>query len=238
MSTYGELATEVLGMLDQPLDTTGDVLTQVQNKLHRVNQSLLVQLRPPSMLTEASCLNVTSSATYINLGVTSPGFSVTNLAKLFSLSVDDGTSSTRNDYEWVQKEWTTWKRIKNVMDGDQRSGELWTYDPVNSKFYLSRFPTGSETWDLYLHYYKTVAVYADATVPEIPEEHHSVLVYGTALEFPHFFDGDRSALVGVISRKYADAYQALFSDQMIANKTMVQSAAIGVKRSRQVLWAR
>lgn len=238
MSTYGELASEVLGMLDQPLDTTGDVLTQVQNKLFRVTQSLLAQLRPPVMLVEASCLAISSANTYINLGATSPGFSVTNLAKLFILSVDEKQTSTRNDYAWTEKEFTTWKRIKNSVDGDNRTGNLWTYDPANSKFYLSRWPSGTSTWDVYLSYYKTPAAYSDSGTPEIPAEHHSIIVYGTALEFLQYFQGDRGSLLGVISRKYADAYDALFADQMVANKTMVQGAAIGTKRSQQVMWAR
>lgn len=240
MSTYAELATEVLGMLDQPLTTTGDVLTQVQTKLHRINRNIIAELRPDSMLIEVSVAGVTSSATYLNLGATSPGFSVTDLAQFFQLSVDDNTSSDRNDFAWEFREWTTWLRYRSALDGNRRQDNLniWTYDSVNSKFYLGQWPQSTDTWDVYLNYYKNVAVYADGTTPEVPEDHHGVIVYGTALEFPQYFQGDRNSLIPLLSRKYADAYNALFRDTMIVGKTMVQGAAPALKRSRgRFVWA-
>lgn len=226
-------------MLDQPLTTTGDVLTNVQTKLWRINQNICAELRPASLLYEATLTGVDSTATSIGFssGTFNFGLTSTTFDTFFQLSVDELSGSTRDDYEWEHVDWKSWARTKTSSDGDTRPGNSWTYDARNSLFYLSRWPVSTPNWTVYLKYYQLPAAYNASGYPEIAPIHHGVLAYGTVLEFPHYFKGDRQQLFGWYREQFIEARKKLFSDRSgIDAKKMFHSIAIGSKRSRSNIW--
>lgn len=234
MSTYNELASEVLGKLDQSLSTTGDVLTQVQTEIQRTNEKLCVDLRPKELLVSVGPVNISSITTSIplNLG----GFGVSNMDLPFQLRVDYKTQTTVEDLEWEFKEWETWLQLKNSLEGNARPTRVWTIDPSNNIF-LSLYPTSPDTWDTYLHYYKATAVFSGSAEPELPKMHHWLISVGASLSFPQYFQGDRATLLAKYQNDFNEGRAKLMKRKRgIAGKVGSLGIRDATKVSNKINW--
>lgn len=195
--TWAELTTQVFYNLDLPSVTTGDVKAAVEAKLQDVLVSIsnLYDLRELFRTSDAFTLEEDTDA--VPLGAT--GFEVTDLSEIAWIGIDfegEGNDELIQEYSWI-----TWKKLYNTMSGDQREEYRWTIDPEDN-FYFSTLPSGTDTWDAYLHYYKTVAPFVSTNEPELAERHQRVLVLGATTYFPQQFTGARESLFLKFQNEY------------------------------------
>jgi hypothetical protein len=226
MSTYGELTTEVLGVLDQPLTTTGDVLTNVQAALKRLTDRLVVDLRPDTMLETSITVTVTDSTTSIPLDPT--GFTITNIDIPFTLLVNTTPSTSTEFPAWRFKAYRSWLRAENTLRGSGLEANTWTQAPDGS-ILLYPWPESGATYEAKLTYYKKTAAFNSSNSPELPEMHQGTLVYGAALQFPQFFQGDRQFLLPVVSKQFTEGLRLLQTKSDPASTRSMVGIAAGVR---------
>lgn len=199
MSTWAELRQEILIMLDLNSSlTSGDLHDLIDIKVKRVRDKYYA-LRPPrSLLVSSSTVTATSDLVAIKttgsaVGTTYPSFALSNLRKHWTVTVED------EDWDFIP--WESWIRAKNARSGNQRPHRSWTID-YQDYIYLADIPTGTETWDVVLHYLKTPTAIADDGEIEIGSEHEELLATAVAVQFPNQFIGEERLLIyqGLISR--------------------------------------
>lgn len=207
MATYATLREHILLALDiDPATTNDDTVDLVNHRMKQVVDRLVTALNPTELLVE-KMKNVTSATTSIPLNTS--GFLCTDLAEVFAITVDDKTTATRNDVVWTPTSREQWIMSRSLGYGDERLKGTWTQDGFDN-FYLSEWPQGSSTWDVYLHYYKQTAAVTDLGEPELPVRYHQDLVVGgTVLGFPQRFQGDRQATLLMFQKEYQDALDSL-----------------------------
>lgn len=157
-------------------------------------------LKPPkSLLVYSSSVTVPATLSYISITASgsgdTPGWNLSDHWKPFSLAIGLSTETNiQNGEDWEFIEWDSWIRQNSAVDGNQRLARCFTID-YQSRVYLSEFPTGSDTWKAWLHYYKTPTTIADGGTPEIGIDHESLLVSAVVLDFPQLFRGEERASI-------------------------------------------
>lgn len=209
MSTWAELRQEALTLLDvsASASTSSDIRNAVDFKFKHVRDRLY-NIRVPRSLIVPSTNTVTFSSTDIAIQVSGapiadyPSFEITDMRRPLALVV--------NGEEWEFVSWPVWLKLQHAFTGDQRHPYTWTLDYQNN-IYLKTSPTGSETYDVNLHYYKTPATIVDGGTPEIGDEFEELLVLGVVLGFPNYFTSEERLAL------YA-GFKSDFKDQLIEYK--------------------
>lgn len=203
MPTYSTIREAVLLALDvhPSAPSTDHTVQLVNHTLKMVMDELVIAARPISMLAEAT-FTVDSSTTAIALGV--GGFEVADLGEVLAVSVDEKGAAERDDYAWAEVSYPQWIANKRFGSASARRAGTWTRTPTD-EFVLGVWPSATQEWDVYLHYYRAVAAITDDGTPELPEEHHlTTLLGGVVRYFPHRFQGDRAGSLALYVQSYTD----------------------------------
>ena len=220
MPTYSEIKKHILLALDVDVeaasDNTIDIVNQVERELKRVLDTAVQRARPMELFVETAAFNIDDTTTEIDLAA---DLGVTNLDQVFALSVDFKDTADRDDYGWEEIKYPTWLRMKKYRSGDRRPLGTWTMNPSN-EIILSSWPESSQTWDVYLNYYKTTAAVSDSGTPELPTMSQlAILVPGVCVNFPARFQGDKATQLAVFRKAYEDA----MADYVRNQKTPTES---------------
>lgn len=192
MATWDDLRREILFAIDTTADATvdSDIRQQVDLKLTRKRDEIYGKKPPMSLLVASDAVSVDS--TLLDIDITGAdvsaihrGFALDDYWRPFALTIEGE--------DWEPVEYDTWIRNQSAIGGDQRPRRSWTIDVANHLIYLKSVPTGSETWDAILYYYKQPADVSDDGIPEIGVEHESLLVLAVIAEFQNLFQTDQRA---------------------------------------------
>lgn len=203
MSTWAELRREALTLLDvhPTASTSSDIRNAVDFKFKHVRDRLY-NIRVPRSLIVPSTNTVSFSSTDTAIKVSGspatnyPSFEITDMRRPLALVIEGE--------EWEFVSWPVWLKLQHAYTGDQRHPYTWTLDHQNY-IYLKTSPTGSETFDVDLHYYQTPATIVDGGTPEIGDEFEELLVLGVVLGFPNFFTSEeRLALYAGFKSDFKD----------------------------------
>lgn len=232
--TYADLREQILLALDISPDTTNDDTVDLVNlRMKQVVTKVVTDTGCVDLLTE-KMKNVNSSTTSIPLNAS--GFLCTDLAEVFAVSVDDKTTATRNDLVWTPCSRELWILSQSVTYGVERPALSWTQDG-NGDFYLSEWPQGSATWDVYLHYYRQIAAITDLGEPEIPNNYQqAIVVGGVVMGFPHRFVGDRQMTLAVYQQEYTEALNALLKSRKVRSQDIQVKTRNTVNSTSGVNW--
>lgn len=215
MSTWEELTKDVLFTLGEKrsASVTNEIREQVVRKL-TMKRDEVYGLRPPkSLLVYSSYVEIPSTLDYISITASgsgdTPGWNLSNYWRVFGIAMSDGDNTDiANSQDWDFIEWDSWVRSNSAIDGDQRLDATFTVDYQN-RVYLSNLPGENQTWNAWIHYYKTPATIADDDTPDIGVEFENVLVLGAALEFPDLFRGEeRPGIYAATVKRYDQALTA------------------------------
>jgi hypothetical protein len=234
MSTYAQIRQNVLLMLDVMPSMTGDIKDMVDLTMRNVVLEIVTELWPDELLTTSSTLRITSATTTpIPIGAT--GFAITDFLKLSCLLVNEDPTNTGSEavrYKYYSPE--AWYRLMDRYAGNSRNTKSFTMH--DSKIELKDYPTGSTVFDLVLKYYKAPAAVADAGIPEIPVQHHSLIEYSTVMKFPHLFSGDRQALFMQYATEYKNARKRMLQDldSTVSDLSIAPNAATAVSANRRM----
>lgn len=212
MSTWAQLRKDVLYALgeNRAASSTNEVRQQVDRKLEQKRDEIYGLRAPRSLLVYSGPITITTGFSYASIEAsgsgTTPGFALTDFWKIFSISLTAGSDteiSNAQEFEYV--EWDSWVRLCSAVEGNQRLPASFTVDYQN-RIYLVSAPNGSDTWNMWINYYKLPATIVDAGIPEIGIQFERVLTLGTTLEFPDMFRGEERASVFAATMKlYEDA---------------------------------
>lgn len=215
MSTWLELRQEVLGMLDVKLDVSAasSIRTLVDIKLKRQRDYLYSLRQPRKQLVYSAAVTVDVDTVAIKCTGSGaagyPSFGLTDMLEPRVLTI--------NGEKWDPMDWETWIQSNNATAGNQRPRRTWTID-YQDWIYLTSVPSGTDTWDAVLHYYKNPITIADGETPEIPPEHITALVMGVVIQFPNLFQGEeRAALLPIYVRQYEEAMKAFKRSRFVKN---------------------
>jgi hypothetical protein len=220
MSTWAEIRTEILTMLDidTAVTTASDLRNLVDIKMKRKRDSLYNMRMPPSLFVSSQQVQINSTFQYIDIrgpgdGSTSsiPGFDLVNLWKPFTLMIatDENDPTTNADWNFVSH--PTWLRQQFAAraGGDQRERNSYTID-YQDFLYLSRIPAPNEAnWNAQLWYYKLPANITDISEPEIGPEFEELLTLGVVIQFPNRFSSEERL---VLLQAYTQEYNNLLRD--------------------------
>lgn len=214
--TWDDLTNRVFGKLDVPLQTTGDVKTNVQNALYETYREMIKDVNPIELFSTVSYSGVTDSTVSISIPT---DLLITNLATPFELAVNEDPSGDGELETWNEISWEKW--IKTQTGGlHRRPAKEWTIDP-SSSILFSSLPASGETWDFTLYYYRSPAAFSGASRPETHEQHDNTLVNGATIKFPQYFSGDRQAAFAI----YAQAWEkglVSFQQEKAATRSLKQ----------------
>lgn len=201
MSTWGDLRKDVLFALgeNRAASTTNEIRQQVDRKLEQKRDEIYSLLAPRSLLVYAGPIVITSTFEYASITASgsgdTPGWNATDFWRLYSISVGLSTTTDIADaQEWEYVEWDSWIRLNSSVEGNQRLPASFTVNYQN-RVTLVGAPSGSDTWNAWLNYYKRPATITDGGTPEIGVEFERVLTLGTTLEFPDLFRGEERASI-------------------------------------------
>lgn len=199
---YGDIKNTILLTLDLPLGMTGDVSDLIDYKIQEITNEIVGDLKPKEILVKAGPVVVTNSDDEIPLNV--GGFGVTDLVLPYGVTL--GTyadyADTRDELFVPFMSYEAWVQLNSFKLGSDRPRNCFTID-LDDNIIIASYPEGSESWDVYLWYYKTIATYDAATDPEIPIYYRSVISTGVILEFPQYFKSpERLALYSQIRNRY------------------------------------
>lgn len=235
---YGDIKNSILLELDLPTGMTGDVSDLIDTKIKLLANEIIGELRPKEVLAKAGPIVITAGDDDIPLGV--GGFNVTDLVIPYGVSVGTytGYATTRDDKFIPFLSYEAWVELNSYKLGNARPRNCFTID-LDNNIIMGEFPEGSDSWDVYLWYYKEIAPYASGTTPEIPVYYHSVLVLGVVLEFPQYFKtSERLALYAQLKSRYLAAREKLFSMRTHKRKHMSMGGRTSLGGSYRSIWGR
>jgi len=202
MPTYLQLRQQILRAIEQDVSITGDTVAAVNDAMATIMDELAADIQPLELLVTTAAVNVTTATTSVPLG--SLGFNVSNLSQLRGVGVDNKASATPDIKFWEEISYEAYLRQNSPTEGNLRRQPRWTFTPSNT-FILTVWPSGTETWDLYLNYYRQPTTISDAASPDLPAIYHRAIALGAITYFPQYFSGDRVSLFGHYRNEYEKA---------------------------------
>lgn len=210
--TWGDLRTEILGMLDAGLGASAasDTRRLVDLKLERMRDRLY-GLRPPPTIKGIVSPDViiTSQLKYIGLADANDAPPITPSLQLTSAGFWRVYTLRVEDEDWRYADFGEWIKAKSYA-GNQRYYKQFTIDGTGN-IVLSTLPTDPVTWTANVIYLARPGPMDDLEPPDTDPEFDMLYVLGVAKQFPNHFHGDERA--AVMATMNAD-YQALMKDFM------------------------
>jgi hypothetical protein len=235
MSTWAEIRQDILVALDSKagLTTASDLRNSVDRKLVQFRDRLYRKRPPPSILYYTDPVTVNANTTYLDiLGAGAgddPGFNLGDDYLRF-------TTITVEEEDWEFKDFVSWTRLKNSVGGDQRQPQSFTVDYQNY-IYLRDYPTGTEEWDVVLHYVFYPGAIVDGDEPEAGRGFDDLFVTGVIRQFPKLFEGEYGiAQLGVFEKIYQESYKHYMTETEGVKKAMRLRPSIRRPRSSSVFW--
>lgn len=235
---YGDIKNTILLTLDLPLGMTGDVSDLIDYKIQEITNEIVGDLKPKEILAKAGPVAVTNSDDEIPLNV--GGFGVTDLVTPYGVTMGTYTdyADTRDEMFMPFISYEAWVQLNSFKLGGDRPRNCFTID-LDDNIIIGSYPEGSESWDIYLWYYKEIATYDSGTTPEIPIYYRSVITTGVILEFPQYFKTpERLALYSQIRNRYEGLKVKLHTLKSHGKGFMGIKSRTQMLGSRNSIWPR
>lgn len=214
--TYEEIFQDILRTLDYPVEeTTGDIPLLVLSKMRDISHEIIADYRDKALLSKSAVFVISESTTTIP--VSSGGFEVTDMVFPFGLTID---SDSLTDDETTDKfmgyiSYEAWTNLNSFKSGNNRPNACFTIN-LDNEVELSTKPSGTQTWDARLWYYREIGPIVLSATPELPQYYHGMITLGVVLEFPQLFkSGERLVLYRRLEERYTNLRQKLNSSKSI-----------------------
>jgi hypothetical protein len=235
MATYSELKEEILLSLDLPSAMVGDVSDLVSLKMYRVVESLCAELSPLQLIKRTGSVTIDSSTTSIPLGAT--GFDILDeYAKVIVFQIDKNTTDDHPPETYEYLPYQSWLMQNTARAGNLRTAITFTINP-DFEVEIRDYPSGDDEWSCWLYYLARPTAITSNGIPEIPILHHGIIVTGTVLEFPQYFQGDRQALLAMQMAKYEQQRRQLLRDRDISQSQLLMRLSPSIaSTTRDGIW--
>lgn len=217
---YGQIKDTILLTLDLPTGMVGDISDLIDLKIQEIANEIIGDYKPKELLIKAGPVAVTNGDDEIPIGI--GGFAVTDMVVPYGITIGNYTDYADNrDEKFIPYlSYEAWMQMNSYKLGNERPFNCFTID-LSDNIILQSYPEGSESWDIYFWYYKTIAAYGSSVEPELPEYYHAILTTGVVLEFPQFFKTpERLALYRRLETRYDGLVKKLHALKGFGKKFM------------------